>query len=713
MTAPSTLPGTYISKRLTLSLVGLALLMAGLTYLEVVGRDSVLGVSTTYITGLLAVNLVVLVILSGMVGIRLFRLWLRIRNGVAGSRLQTRVVALFSLMALIPALLVSVFSAVFFNFGLKAWFDDKVSLALHDSLAVAEAYLAEHKEIIRADAQAMANDLSREIMSGEMSQSRLNAIVSAQAGLRSVTEAVLIQHNRIIATSELSFSIAFERLPLDAMERARSGEVVTITTDSDDRVRALIEVPNVPDTFLLIGRFVDSNVLDYMESTQGAVNSYLKLRSEIKTLQIRVFSVFSVLVLVLMLASVWYGMYFAGRMVGPLVDLIRAAERVRVGDFSVTVAEGSGQDELTSLARAFNRMTDQLERQRQDLIEANRLLDDRRRFIEAVLGGVSAGVLALDHDYKVSLTNSSASTMIGKSASDLEGRHIKEMIPDLVPVLKDIARHPEKVVQRDMAYTHNGTTRTLHMRVAADSNERTKAGFIITFDDITDLLVAQRTAAWADVARRVAHEIKNPLTPIQLSTERLRKKFAPTGETEKEQFSKYIDTIARHVGDIGKMVEEFVSFARMPAPSLKSEALIPLVRDGVFSEQVARPHVAIHLDVPDDKITVVCDSQMIRQAVTNLLKNAAEALEEVEEAQIWVSIEPHGRDVQVSVRDNGKGFTPEVLARAAEPYVTTKQKGTGLGLAIVKKIIEEHGGTLTIANHPEGGACVTFTLPMA
>lgn len=702
-----------ISKRLPLTLVGLALLMAVLTYLEITGRESALNVDTTHINLLLSINLVVLGIMGGMVGLRLLQLWRRMKHGATGSRLQSRVVGLFSLMALIPALLVSVFSAIFFNFGLKAWFDEKVTVALRDSLAVAEAYLGEHKEIIRADAMAMAGDISREMRLGEPSSGRLNAVITAQAGLRSVNEAVLIQHNRIVAMSELSFSVMFEQLPTGAMERAADGEVVTVTTEKDDRVRALVKVPDLADTYLLIGRFVDSNVLNYMESTQGAVSSYLALKSEIKTLQIKVFTVFVVLVLVLMLASVWYGMHFAGRMVGPLVGLIRAAERVRVGDFSVTVPEGRGQDELALLARAFNRMTSQLEQQRQELIEANRLLDGRRRFIEAVLGGVSAGVIAVDHDQNISLANASACQITGYERATLEGIAIRTLFPELAPVLKDIAKHPDKVVQRDLAYTHQGKAHTLHMRIAADSGEKSRAGFILTFDDITDLLVAQRTAAWADVARRVAHEIKNPLTPIQLSTERLRKKFAPVAEAEQEQFYKYVDTIARHVGDIGKIVEEFVSFARMPAPALKPEALAPIIRQCVFSEQVGRPGSAIDLSLPDEPLTVTCDSQMIGRVLTNLLKNASEALEDSEDGHIWVTLERVKDEARVTIRDNGKGFNTDVLARAAEPYVTTKQKGTGLGLAIVKKIIEEHGGLLTIANHPDGGAQISFTLPLA
>jgi two-component system nitrogen regulation sensor histidine kinase NtrY len=668
---------------------------------------------------ILSVNLILLVALVVVIGIRVFVLWRQIRQGLSGTKLQRKIIVTFGLVALVPTVMVTIFSAAFFNFGIKAWFDDKVSKALSNSLEVAEAYLEEHKGVLRADAQAMASDLSREAYMSLVNPGLFNGLVSGQAALRSLSEAVVIQSGRIIGRSDLSFTVGFERLPLDAIETANAGEVAIITSGEDGRVRAVIKLPALDDTYLLVGRLVDPKVLGYMDTTEGAVNEYKTLKKQISKLQARFMAVYVFVALALILTAMWYGMALAAGIVRPIAELMNAAERVGSGDYSAIVKvsdAGDGDDEISRLADAFNRMTAELSRQRQEVIETNRLLDQRRIFIEEVLEGISAGVLALDEKKKITLANRQALEILGLSSSkDINGKALSEIRKELVEEVGKSS--PGKPHHAELPIQVDGATKIIHMRAAVDLSRKEKRGFTLTFDDVTNLVQAQRSAAWADVARRIAHEIKNPLTPIQLSAERLRKKYAPQDEAEKEAFGRYVETIVRHVGDIGKMVDEFVSFARMPAPELRSESLNDILRKAIFSEQVAKPIVKFTnvSEISDNEAKIMCDGRMITQAIGNLLKNASESLEEtkVEHPEVVVSvIRKDSEHICISIADNGAGFPEEELPRLTEPYITTKSKGTGLGLAIVKRIVEEHGGSLILRNRlKQQGAVAEIILP--
>lgn len=690
-----------------------------LTYLALTGNARFAG-NAMNITALMVVNLSLLLVLGAVVLRRIYVMWGALRRGAPGAKLQKRIVLLFSIVTIAPTLVVSVFSTLFFNLGVQAWFNDRIKTALFESLTVAESYLREHTENLRGDAVAMAGDLNQELLQTVINAKDFNRVVSTQAALRSLTEAIVIQNNKIIAQSALSFSLGFEEIPLIAIERATRGEVVVLPPEQD-KVRALIRLDALPDTYLLVGRLVDSKVLNHMEKTQGAVNEYRDLKQQLGMLQIVFSAVFGTLTLLLLLAAVWYGMVLASSLVRPVSTLASAAERVRAGDFSVKVPTTTEYDELEMLARAFNRMTDQLENQRGELIEANRRLDERRRFTETVLSGVSAGVVALDVNKRVSLYNpSAASILLASSEEALEGKHISEIIPGITEDLAKAEQNPDEVIQSTIGLERNGRMLTLHVRISIEHLGDTIEGYIVTFDDITVLVAAQRNAAWADVARRIAHEIKNPLTPIQLAAERLKRKYLQSVDpAEAENFSRYTDTIVRHVGDIGKMVEEFVSFARMPAPVFKSHDLNALVKAALFSEQCAHPGIDYNFAAPEHAVEFLCDERQINQVLTNLLKNAAEAIEgqnpEAENpgkgGKIALALKVSDGHLQLEITDNGPGFPPGQLQKVLEPYVTNRAKGTGLGLAIVKKIIDDHKGRIILSNLDSGGARIALSFP--
>lgn len=682
------------------------------TYFAITSNTNRFGPDPYTVLGFLLVDLVLFL----SVGLFFFRkvisAWIKYRKGAEATRLQTRIVLMFSLACSIPTVIVTVFSVLFFNIGIESWFDHRVSTAIEESVAVAEAYLSEHKEVIRADVLAMANDLNREAYDLANSPELFRKVVVAQGALRSLTEAVVFQQNKILAQTELSLSLAFERLPIDVMEKAASGEVVIVTSDTDDKVRALIKLDNFFDTYLLVGRFVDNRVLAHMETTQGAASEYKRLKSQVYQLQIKFAIIFIMVALLLLLGAIVFGVAFASNIARPIGRMVRATERVKAGDLTARVEEGPKNDEVATLARAFNRMTTQLDRQRSELIEANRQIEARRYFNETVLSGVSAGVIALDKEKRISMVNPSARMLLSVSSAELVGQDFAVHFPEMAVLISEEEHSSDHVSQAEITIQRETRKLVLLVRILAEKRTKDVEGYVITFDDITALVAAQRSAAWADVARRIAHEIKNPLTPIHLAAERLKRKYAKE-VSDPEMFGKYTDTITRHVGDIGKIVEEFVDFARMPAPVLAAADLTELVRGVVFSQQCIGSGTEYRLDMPDHHVMLFCDASQITRMIINILKNSEESIEarKADEAGnyagvITIKIEEGERNCIVTLCDNGRGFPEELIDRLTEPYVTTRVKGTGLGLAIVKKIMEDHNGTVELGNNKEGLAYV-------
>ena len=660
---------------------------------------------------ILLVNLVLLLPLIAVVAWRLVQVWAERRRGLAGSRIHIRLVVLFSLVAVIPTIIVAVFSYMMFSFGVQAWFSERVRTALQESLAVAEAYLHEHQQAIRYDIISMANDLNRNAGLLIVNPSHLNQLVNAQAELRSLNEAMVFDGTgRVLARSEFTFSLGLQPPPEWALQQARAGNIAVMTSDNDDRVRALIKLERFGDVFLYVGRNVDPTVLARIEQTQSAVAQYEQLEGQRSEYQIAFTMVFFAVGLLLLTGAVWVGLTFAMRLARPMSSLIVAAEKVRSGDLTARVPIGEGEEDFGSLFRAFNRMTHQLETQQTELIEANRQLDQRRRFTETVLSGVSAGVIGLDHEGRINLPNRSASELLGIDLDQMIGQDLAEAVPEMSGLIDQAGLRPERLAQSQIQLSREGHTAVLLVRIAAERIEGVVKGYVVTFDDVTGLISAQRKAAWADVARRIAHEIKNPLTPIQLSAERLKRKYSGEIRNDPETFAVCTDTIIRHVADIGRMVDEFSSFARMPAPVMKEEDLAELVRQAAFLQRTATPEIRFELNLPLVPLRVLCDSRQISQALVNILKNAAEAIHarpaDAPQGHVRVILTEDQRRVTLIVEDNGCGLPLAERERLTEPYVTTRESGTGLGLAIVKKIMEDHHGEIVLEDREGGGARV-------
>jgi len=707
--------GSKLSIALSIGAVGSGVM----TYAVLTGAAPV-SPSPRVILFLLFVNLVLVMLLGAIVARRLVQLWVARRAGSAGSRLQVRMVVLFSILAVVPTIFVGLFSGLYFHLGLEAWFSDHVRTVLQESVKASEVYIEEHRNVVRADVLAMANDLNR--LSPEVAAGRvnLNDVVATQAALRSLTEAIVFNSSGgVLAKTQFSFGVGVESLPDGAFKQAAAGDVVILTSDSEDRVRALLKLDRYIDGYLFVGRFVDSRVLGHAARAGAAMEEYEEregARSEIEITFTLIFMVVGVLVL---LAAVWFGLWFSNLLVAPVGRLVSAVERVRAGDYSSRVDEGREDDEIATLSRAFNRMTDQIEAQKNELTEANTQLDLRRRFTEAVLSGVTAGVIGVDSNGIVNLPNKSATALVGMSANDLVGRRFDEVLPEMASLLVEARRQRGRTSRSQVTLEREGVARNLLVRVVAQWTPQGLGGYVVTFDDLTDLLVAQRRAAWGDIARRIAHEIKNPLTPIQLSAERLRRKYKKEVQSDPDIFDQCTDTIIRQVTDIGRMVDEFSEFVRMPGAEFKSENLGELVRQAVFLQQVAHSKIEFRILMPEEPVLLPVDDRQVMRALTNLIKNAAEAISGPDHERaggkkkggvIEVEVvEQNKHSVVLEIRDDGPGFPAALRDRLTEPYVTTRTKGTGLGLAIVEKVMEEHHGILELADREGGGALVRLT----
>ncbi|MEZ5846022.1 MAG: PAS domain-containing sensor histidine kinase [Geminicoccaceae bacterium] len=706
-----------LERRLALILSVLAVAAGIATYVLITGTPP-FGSSIRTVIALLNIDLVLLLLLSVVVGRRLVKLVLERRKGIAGSKLHTRLVGLFAVVAVAPSIVVSVFSVVFLSSGLEAWFSDRIRTALDNSLNVAEAYLDEHKEVIRADALAMAADLNREGALLIRNAAQLQRLVEDQSQIRALSEAVVFDSlGNILARSGLSFSFEMAQVPIEALEKASGGEAAVITDDTDDRVRALVRLDGFVDAFLFVGRFVDAEVLTFMQRTQTVTQDYEQMQSERWEIQLTSALLFGIVALLLLLASVWFGLSLADRLVWPISQLISAADRVRSGDLMARVPEGDDEDEIAVLSRGFNRMTSQLSSQRRELVEANQQLDERRRFTEAVLAGLTAGVIGLDAGRRILLPNRSAAEFFGRDSFELENLPVEEVLPEVAPLFEKLRTVSFNSVSQQVEVRRDEQLFTLLVRLSAQTSAGEVRGYVLTFDDITALISAQRQAAWSEVARRIAHEIKNPLTPIRLSAERLDRKYrSQVAGEDQEGFANSIATIVKQVDAIGRLISEFTAFARMPALVMKEERIADVVRSAVLLQRAAWP--AIRFVIEDELAEgtrMSCDGEKVGQALTNLLLNAVQALgegrQEAGEPMVIARLCHEAGGLAIEIEDNGPGLPAADRHRILEPYVTTKAKGTGLGLAIVNKIMEEHHGKIELDSGDHGGALVRLVFP--
>ncbi len=684
---------------------------------------------------LLNIDLIILLLLVSLIARRLVSVWSNKKRGIAGSHLHVRLVYIFSILVAVPTIIMAVFSALLFHYGVQAWFNQRVQTAINESSAVAQSYLEEHKQVIRADTMAMAGDIDRQGDLMMLDERLFSKVIDTQSLLRNLSEAIVITRSgQVLARSILTFTLEYD-LPSDfSFKQANEGDVVLMMNEDQDRVRALTQLKSIPEAYLYVGRMVDPEVLSHLSAADMAVQDYNNLQARYSGLRITVLMLFVVVALLLLLAAIWSGLLLAKQLVNPIGELVQAADRMRAGDLSSRLPTEAGRiEEFEYLAKSFNRMTSQLQSQRDALIDANLQIDRRRRLIETVLAGVSSGVIGVDGHGIINLANSSASELLAKSHEQITGHYVLDIIPELRELLDSIATKPKKMVQKEIpVYFKKLGRRSFLFRISIEVIEEDMTGLIITFDDITELQSAQRKAAWSDVARRIAHEIKNPLTPIQLSAERLKRKYLKEINSDPKTFEQCTDTIIKHVGDIGRMVDEFSSFARMPDPILKIQDPSKYIEESLILTKQAHENVLLDINNVAQKSMVNCDGQQIRQVMNNLLKNAIESVQmrpdkeqQNNKGEVSVLIGQHNDDeVFVSVTDNGIGLPgDEDITKLTEPYITHKPKGTGLGLAIVKKIVEDHGGSIVIGA-PEwlesidswtnkGGACFVVTLPLS
>ncbi|MEC9101038.1 MAG: histidine kinase dimerization/phospho-acceptor domain-containing protein, partial [Pseudomonadota bacterium] len=643
------------SSRKTVVVLAVFALFSGIGTYAVFAKAGATGPDPDIVLGFMYLNLGLLLIIGLLVSKRLFRIWSQRRQGLAGSQLHTRLVMLFSVIAVIPTIVVAVFSVVLFDFGIRSWFTERIGAAVDASQAVAAAYLEEHRQNITGDALAMAIDLNRQAPFLMARPKQLMKFVQAQAAIRNLTEVVVFETSgKVLAKTGLSLTFDFEPFPETAFQKARNGEVATLTSEVD-RVRAIVRLDSFVDAYLYVGRFVDPEILSYIDNTKQATAEYNLLQGKRVDVQITFALIFAIVALLLLFSAIWVGLNLATQLADPVSRLITASEQISEGDLSIRISNTTDIGEFSLLNSAFNRMTHQLEVQRGDLIEAHRIEDERRQFTEAVLGGVSSGVIGLDKDGNINLPNKSGAQLLGLSADEMMNKPLQSIIPEMADLF-EMAKLSKKVdtnyfdqIEALIELIRDNRQITLRTRITAEGNQGITNGFVVTFDDITELQSAQRTAAWADVARRIAHEIKNPLTPIQLSAERLKRKYLSAISEERDLFVSLTETISRQVSDIGRMVDEFSSFARMPAAKLAPHDLKLIVKAQVTLQSEANNNVEFSFKIPEEPVVVLCDDHQIRQMITNLIQNSIDSINAKRDEQNTVN---GSIQIQISKKSN-------------------------------------------------------------
>ena len=676
----------------------------------------------------LLTDFVYVVVVAAVVASRVAQMVQDRRRNFAGSKLHLRLTGVFGLVALVPTILVAIFAVLTVNIGLEGWFSERVRNVVGSSLSAATAYEADQAEALREDLRAFA---------GALNTARRRTPRLADTEARDVINQVLPQVQRglsevylidgtgtIRARGPQSYLFGYEKPNRDSFELADKGDVVIIQDWPQDELRALIALSAFADRYLYITRIVDGNILKLLDEAQENVRLYEQLEQDRGRVLFNFGLVYLGFAVILILSAVWMGMWFAERLSRPIGRLAQAAERVGQGDMDVQVVEEFGDDEIATFGRVFNQMTRQLKVQRADLEATNRATEERRRLFDSVLSSVTAGVIGLNEAGEIDFANPAALVLLD-FPKDGHGLPLSVIVPEFGPMLERLQASGGSAAQEELRLTRRGTQEILLVRM---SKRRRRSGglegFVVAFDDVTELVSAQRSAAWGDVARRIAHEIKNPLTPIQLSAERIKRKFI-SQVTDGADLAQLTDVIVRQTGDLRRIVDEFSRFARMPEPDRRSTDVAALLRAAVLLQENGQPDVRFVKDIPMGPVMLVIDGTMLGQAFTNLMKNAGEAIEEYKKnankshsGEIRVALEMTESAVRISIADNGTGL-PEDRSRLFEPYMTTRDKGTGLGLPIVKKIIEEHGGTLHLgdaapfAKGAKAGAIAIMTLPLA
>jgi len=691
----------------------LAILAGAATYAWLAGFAPLSFNTRGWITGLLVADLVIAVALVALLAVRLTQLWLDRRRGAAGSRLHMRLVLVCSVFTITPTLIVAIiFSLLVIN--LTDFVVKPAKASYEAARTIGEPVRRAREEEILRDIGGISGPLQGLGIDGIRDAQATNQLLERLVEGRPMIEAIVVDADKgVIARASapdaegLKNPVPPAQSLWQAVNQARPVQI-----EAPNGAYFVMQLFVGEPLFLVTGHAVDLRVVDYIKSIELAGSFYSQIEQAMQRSQLIIFMVCGAIAFLMLLAAVWLAILFASRLTEPIGGLMSAAERVRGGDLTARVEEGPPDDELGQLARSFNRMASQIEQQRGELVDANTELDTRRRLTDAVLAGVSAGVLSVDEAGTITRSNRSALELLALPEDGVLGRPLTNVMPELAPLVVQAAERPDRVTQGQVEILQRGARRILLVRISAASN----AGAVVTFDDVTDLMSAQRMAAWGDVARRIAHEIKNPLTPIQLSAERLKRRYLKQIKDDPETFSICTDTIIRQVGDIGRMVDEFSSFARMPRPTVQPEDAKELCQQALFLQRNGNPEIRYVSTLPDHPVPLICDRRQIAQVLTNILKNSAEAIEGRQAAagqvlppgEITLTLRDEAATVSIVVEDNGKGLPKEGRERLTEPYMTTRSKGTGLGLAIVKKIMEDHGGYLGLDDREGGGARISL-----
>src|SRR5471032_3237607 len=684
--------------------VGLALLSAFVTFIVLADLTPIPPTHYVVVTLLLA-NAATVLLLLGLIVREVWQVVQARRSGRAAARLHVRIVGLFSIIAAAPAILVAIVASVTLDRGLDRLFSTRTRAAIENSLIVAEAYLRDHAQIVRSDILLMGFEISRAKPVFEQDQEQLRQFLTFQASVRGLAAAIVLDRNlNVVARADLATNQTFALPPRDALPRISEKDPQIVLLPDTNYVAAVIKLEKFDSYYLYVTRLLDPNVVPQLQATRESVTEYAAIEQRRVGVQVAFAMMYIVIALIVLLSAVWIGLNFANRLVAPIRRLIGAANLVSTGNLYVRVPVRPSEGDLGQLGETFNRMTQELRTQRDDIVRARDLIDSRRRFTEAVLAGASAGVIGVDGKGCVSILNRSAEKLINRTEAQALGKPLVEVFPELADIMA--AARTGEGTQDQVTISRAGRERNLSVRVTSEQSAESDHGYVVTLDDITALVSAQRTSAWADVARRIAHEIKNPLTPIQLSAERLRRKYGKLLAHDHEIFDQCTQTIIRQVDDIRRMVDEFSRFARMPKPVIAAEDVADTVRQTAFLMRVGNADVDIDVDLAEDPMLARFDRRLISQALTNIIKNATEAIaavppDELGKGKIQVSAARDGGNIVIDVVDNGIGLPKENRNRLLEPYVTTREKGTGLGLAIVGRIVEDHGGTIELRDTAE------------
>jgi two-component system, NtrC family, nitrogen regulation sensor histidine kinase NtrY len=687
--------------------VTVALLSATVTFAVLAGLTPV-APTHQVVVSVLAVDALASLLLIGVIGREIWNIMQARRRGRAGARLHVRIIGLFSVVAAVPAVLVAIVASITLDRGLAPWFSTRIQSVIENSLTVAQVYFNEHGQMLRSELTAMSFDVTRAKPLFDSDRERFRQFLTGQARVRGMPLTLMVHSDLSVVEKADIEGVGDIGPPSASGALASVGEnepqvALFLETKS---IAAVVKLRGYEDTYLYVARPLDPRVIAQLQATQESVAEFANLEQRRVGVQIAFALMYTVIALIVLLSAVWIGLNFANRLVAPIRRLIDAANLVSKGNLYVQVPVRRGEGDLSHLGETFNTMTQELRTQRDDLMRARDVIDSRRRFTEAVLAGASAGIIGVDAEGEISILNRSAEKLIAQTEADLVGHNLVDVMPELEPLFTEARTGVHRLVQGQITINREMRERNLSVRVTTEQSADHHAGYVVTLDDITDLVTAQRTSAWADIARRIAHEIKNPLTPIQLSAERLKRKYSKVIVEDKAIFEQCTDTIVRQVDDIKRMVDEFSRFARMPKPVITSEDVADTARQVVFLQRVGSPDIEIEIETEEEHMPAKFDRRLISQGLTNIVKNATEAIaavppEELGRGKISVSVKRDGNDIVIDVIDNGTGLPKENRNRLLEPYVTTREKGTGLGLAIVGRILEEHGGRMELFDAPE------------